>query len=96
MTSSEIIKALECIGSDKDIPCKDCLYNKYDFRNCHRQCAKDAISLINQQKLEIEQWKEEANKYQNLWCKAVENFEILERTIQDRLAALSFTDHKNN
>ena len=31
--------------------------------------------LIDYQKAEIEQWKEEANKYQNLWCIAVDDIE---------------------
>ena len=32
--------------------------------------SKDVIALINRQKEEIEQWKQEANRYQNLWCMA--------------------------
>ena len=29
--------------------------------------------LIDYQKIEVEQWKEEANRYQNLWCIAVDD-----------------------
>lgn len=32
---------------------------------------QEYYDLINLQKAEIEQWKEEANKYQNLWCETV-------------------------
>ena len=54
MTDNEIIKALECIASDKDVLCKGCSYNKYYLNQCHKENAKDAINLINRQKAEIE------------------------------------------
>ena len=54
MTDNEIIKALECIASDKDVLCKGCSYNKYYLNRCHKENAKDALDLINRQKAEIE------------------------------------------
>ena len=30
---------------------------------------------VNEQNAEIEQWKEEANRYQNLWCEAVKDIQ---------------------
>ena len=54
MTDNEIIRALECIASDKDVLCKGCSYNKYYLNRCHKENAKDAIALINRQKAEIE------------------------------------------
>lgn len=64
MKDSEIIKALkEGIERANYIDCVDIGI----FQN--------AIDLINRQKAEIEQWKEEANRYQNLWCIAVDDIE---------------------
>lgn len=48
-----------------------------------QQAEIDRLQNMNQAKLdtihnlqeEIEQWKEEANKYQNLWCTAVDDIE---------------------
>ena len=83
MTDNEIIRALECCGTGDTYA--DCEKNgcplylgitmgcKYvDKEN---QLYSDALDLINSQKVEIEQWKEEANEYQNLWCIAVDDIE---------------------
>ena len=35
--------------------------------------SKDVIALINRKNEEIEQWKQEANRYQNLWCMAFDD-----------------------
>ena len=35
--------------------------------------SKYVIALINRQNEEIEQWKQEANRYQNLWCMAFDD-----------------------
>lgn len=43
--------------------------------DCSQITANAALDLINRQKTEIEQWKEEANKYQNLWCIAIDDIE---------------------
>ena len=40
--------------------------------------AKQIVKLkikVEQQKAEIEQWKEEANKYQTMWCEAVNDIQ---------------------
>ena len=37
--------------------------------------VRKAEEEITRQQTEIEQWKEEANKYQNLWCMAVDDLE---------------------
>lgn len=39
------------------------------------ETAISALDRITRQQAEIEQWKEEANKYQNLWCMAVDDIE---------------------
>lgn len=36
---------------------------------------KMALECLHDLQVEIEQWKEEANKYQNLWCMAVDDIE---------------------
>ena len=35
--------------------------------------SKNVIAIINRQNEEIEQWKQEANRYQNLWCMAFDD-----------------------
>ena len=70
MTDNEIIKALECCVKDEWYCDNNCLF----FKNCSKTLmAKNALDLIKHQKEEIEQWKEEANRYQNLWCMAVDD-----------------------
>lgn len=41
-----------------------------------REFFPSTLNLINCQKLEIEQWKEEANRWQNAWCEAVDDIQI--------------------
>ena len=43
---------------------------KEDTKSCTMILIENAIELINRQKAEIEQWKEESNKYQKWWCEA--------------------------
>lgn len=75
MTDNEIIKAMQCVIGN-DVNCSECTYQKaLPFPSCRNRCAKNALDLIDRQKAEIEQWKEEANKYQNLWCIAVDDIE---------------------
>ena len=59
MTDTEIIKALECCTT-KGAKCSDCpAFKKVDRSDC-KKYFRGAIDLINSQKAEIEQWKEEA------------------------------------
>ena len=64
MTDNEIIKALKRIAQYSG------------FTDDVSNTLLSALDLINRQKAEIEQWKEEANKYQNLWCIALDDIEI--------------------
>lgn len=70
MTDNEIIKALEnCNLPYSDYKCVSCpLYDTES--NCKTALIVIALDLINRQKAEIEQWKEEANKYQSLFASA--------------------------
>ena len=61
MTNKEIIKALEgATLNAKKCDSKVWSIELYKLEN--------ALDLITRQQTEIEQWKEEANRYQNLWC----------------------------
>lgn len=76
MTDEEIKKALECCSITGD--CDECpLYNFTELRtgNCVRLIISEAHGFTKRQQAEIEQWKEEANRYQNLWCIAVDDIE---------------------
>lgn len=64
MNDNDIIKALGYCFAVGD--CEHCIYAD---KPCQELMA-DALKLINRQKSEIEEWKSEANKYQNLWCNA--------------------------
>ena len=68
MTDAEIIKALEC--------CNDSNCNECPIKGCTDDIFRNALDLINRQKVEVEQWKEEANKYKNLWCIALDDIKI--------------------
>ena len=46
--------------------------------------VRKAEEEITRQQTEIEQWKEEANKYQNLWCTAVDDIEkVKSKTVKE-------------
>ena len=86
MTDNEIIKALE--SCSKHNCCNEC-------PNFHTLCEGDstvmvrkALDLINRQKAEIEQWKEEANRYQNLWCEAEKDLQIVKSEARKEFAEL--------
>ena len=73
MTDDEIIKSMWCCDG-WDGRCLNCPLNR-EGTNCKEKLNSYALDLINRQKAEIEQWKEEANRYQNLWCIAVDDIE---------------------
>ena len=73
MTDNDIIKALEeekkyVMGLQHRLEC-----HGEETPGLIKNCVllSNTLNLINRQKAEIEQWKEEANKHQNLWCEAV-------------------------
>ena len=73
MTDNDIIKALEeekkyVMGLQHRLEC-----HGEETPGLIKNCVllSNTLNLINRLKAEIEQWKEEANKYQNLWCEAV-------------------------
>lgn len=88
MTDNEIIKALNyCCGNIKnnDEECNEdmcyqvCLPESREegIRWCGEWLMKDALDLINRQKAEIEQWKEEADRWQNAFCKVNEDMSTI-------------------
>ena len=58
---------------DSPMGCAEMLYIEV-LRDSNRVVRK-AEEEITRQQAEIEQWKEEATKYQNLWCTAVDDIE---------------------
>ena len=74
LTDSEIKRALEICGTYKG-KCTDCpAFVKVDRSNC-KEVLLGAVEIINRLQAENEQWKEEANRYQNLWCEAVKDIQ---------------------
>lgn len=75
VSDDEIISSLKVIATTHN--CSECKIRncRWGDCNCSQITANAAIDLINRQKTEIEQWKEEANKYQNLWCIAIDDIE---------------------
>ena len=62
LTDEEIISSLEVIATTCN--CNECKIRsgRWGTCNCSETTANAALDLINRQKAEIEQWKEEANK----------------------------------
>ena len=75
MTDEQIIKALECCYIGTAYICLACPYSETDDEHCEDELHKSAFELINRQKAEIEQWKEESNRWQNAFCKSNEDIE---------------------
>lgn len=77
VSDDEIISSLEVIAITRN--CNECKIRncRWGDCNCSQITATAALDLINRQKTEIEQWKEEANKYQNLWCIAIDDIETV-------------------
>ena len=65
-TDEEIIKGLNKLSSYTG------------FQEKHIQVLNAALDLINRQKAEIEQWQEEANRWQTLFCQEIHNKEEIE------------------
>lgn len=61
-TDEEIISSLEVIATTCN--CNECKIRsgRWGTCNCSETTANAALDLINRQKAEIEQWKEEANR----------------------------------
>lgn len=70
MNDTDIKKALEC-HTKEDGVCTECPL--YPNHACFHILTKSALDLINRQQEEIDQWKEEANRYQNLYCMSLDD-----------------------
>ena len=111
LADNEIIKALKCCGRESCFGCPyrgKCHQGNPMIKDAldlitRQQTEILRLKSMNQAKLdtihdlqvEIEQWKEEANKYQNLWCMAVDDIEkakseavkeFAERLCEDRVS----------
>ena len=66
MTDKDIIKALGCI-SGKEQYCRSCKYSsQFPMSKCRKQCAKDAIDLINRLKAENERLEKESHYFADI------------------------------
>lgn len=80
MEKEQIIKALECLASEKDVPCKGCAYQKYEGVACRKALAKDALALIREQEKQLSELEAnnkdlaaERDRYFDMVCRAVDN-----------------------
>ncbi len=74
MTDEQIINNVKCCA--KQISnCSQCSYrfNEDDEFDCEEALGRDTLVLINRQKAEIEQWKREAERWQDAFCKVSED-----------------------
>lgn len=60
-----------------------------------KQECEDMFTANRNLMAEIEQWKEEANKYQNLWCEAVEDIQTAKTEVIKEFADRLKDYHKN-
>ena len=76
MNEHDIIKGLECL-SGEPIKCAECKYkNKYKYRECCQQVARDTISLFYSKNKKIEELKQEL-----MQCKLEK--EMMHQTIEE-------------
>jgi hypothetical protein len=75
MTDNEIIKALELCGSEFECHNGCPYYNNGQFKCRDLSIYRDALSLINRQKAEIERLRESRDR----WRKIAEDFDRFSR-----------------
>ena len=63
-TDKQIVKALECCQSHTITDCRDCP-NRASGDNCVNELMRNALDLINRQKVEIEEFEVERKKLQD-------------------------------
>lgn len=75
MTDEQIMKALECCSRHGD--CEGCPWENDECITAEGTSIlmHETLDLISRQKAGVEQWKEEANKYQSAWCEAVKDIQ---------------------
>lgn len=76
-TDEQIIKALDCCHSELGNMCSICPLFDPDNDYCEDELHKNTLNLINRQAAEIEQWKEEANRWQDAFCKVNEDLSTI-------------------
>lgn len=78
MTDNDIIEVYEGLTSNQQLNLFRNFYYNDGFsteKGIIANAINDILPKYCKQQEEIEQWKEEANKYQNLWCTAVDDIE---------------------
>ena len=78
MTDNDIIEAYEGLTSNQQLNLFRNFYYNNGFsteKGIIANAINDILPKYCKQQKEVEQWKEEANKYQNLWCTSVDDIE---------------------
>ncbi len=93
MTDEQIIKALECCATDDGDDCFQCPYGNIVYKpgngGCVNRCRKDAIDLINRQKIEIEGLQERISYLEeSIDCSRKEYNKLLQKLQQAKSEAI--------
>lgn len=93
MTDEQIIKALECCATDDGDDCFQCPYGNIVYKpgngGCVNRCRKDAIDLINRQKIEIEGLQERISYLEeSIDCSRKECNKLLQKLQQAKSEAI--------
>ena len=74
MTDNEIIKALECCKFQTKTHCSECPI--FPWSDCHAMVVRNALDLINRQKVEIDNYKKPCSfeAFANIRTEAIKDF----------------------
>ena len=87
MTDEQIIKALECCATDDGDNCSQCPYGNIVYKSgnggCVNRCRKDALDLIDRQKIENEGLQERISYLEeSIDCSRKEYNNLLQKSQQ--------------
>lgn len=93
MTDEQIIKALECCATDDGDNCSQCPYGNIVYKSgnggCVNRCRKDALDLINCQKIENEELQERISYLEeSIDCSRKEYNNLLQKSQQAKSEAI--------
>lgn len=93
MKDEQIIKALECCATDDGDDCFQCPYGNIVYKpgngGCVNRCRKEALDLINRQKIEIEGLQERISYLEeSIDCSRKEYNKLLQKLQQAKSEAI--------
>lgn len=93
MTDEQIIKALECCATDDGDNCSQCPYGNIVYKSgnggCVNRCRKDALDLIDRQKIENEGLQERISYLEeSIDCSRKEYNNLLQKSQQAKSEAI--------